>query len=178
MPVIIDAPVRYGPLEIAGKPATIYGDEVTVGQTAPAFTGVVDGWKPVEPLQDSMGKVIVLLAVPSLDTATCDLETRRFNTEASKVSEDVVVYVISTDFPMAQKRWCGNAGVERVLPVSDVLETDFSLKYGLLIKERRYLRRAVFVVDRAGVLRYVAYMPALGVEPDYDDVINAAKGLL
>ncbi len=51
-------------------------------------------------------------------------------------------------------------------------------KYGLLIKERRILRRAVFVVDRDGVLTYVAYMRHNGLEPDYDEVIAAAKAVL
>ena len=62
--------------------------------------------------------------------------------------------------------------------VSDVLDTEFALKYGLLIKERRWMRRAIFIVDREGILRYVAYMPKLGIEPDYDEVIAAAKALL
>jgi len=178
MPVIIDAPVREGPLEIAGKPATIYGTEVAVGQPAPTFTVVKDGWAPVNPIEESKGKVRIIAAVPSLDTETCDIETRRFNKEASELSDDIIIYIISTDFPFAQKRWCGAAGVERVTTLSDVLETDFGLKYGLLIKERRFLRRSVFIIDREGVLRYVAYMPKLSVQPDYDAVIAAAKELI
>ena len=79
---------------------------------------------------------------------------------------------------MAQKRWCGAAGVDKVKVVSDVLETDFGLKYGLVIKERRYLRRSVFIIDRDGKLTYVNYLPTLGQEPNYDEVINAAKEAL
>jgi thiol peroxidase len=116
--------------------------------------------------------------VPSLDTDTCDRETRRFNEEAAKLDEDIVIYTISTDFPMAQKRWCGAAGVDKVKVVSDVLEAEFGLKYGLLIKERRYLRRAVFIVGRDGRLTYVNYLPTLGQEPDYAEVINAAREAL
>jgi thiol peroxidase len=47
-----------------------------------------------------------------------------------------------------------------------------------LIKERRYLRRAVFIVDREGTLVYVNYLPNLGDEPDYDEVIAAAKAVV
>jgi len=108
----------------------------------------------------------------------CDRETRRFNEEAAKLGDDIVIYTISTDFPMAQKRWCGAAGIDKVKVVSDVLEADFGIKYGLLIKERRYLRRAVFIVGRDGKLTYVKYMPVLGQEPDYDEVINQAKSAL
>jgi len=170
--------VRNDFFKIGDNFATILGDDVKVGQVAPEFTSVVPGWTTVNPLQESKGKVIILSAVPSLDTETCDRETRRFNEEAAKLSDDIVIYTISTDFPMAQKRWCGAAGVDKVKVVSDVVDTDFGLKYGLVIKERRYLRRSVFVVGRDGKLTYVNYLPVLGQEPDYDEVINAAKAAL
>ena len=170
--------VRNDFFKLGDKFVTILGDDVKVGDTAPEFTSVVPGWGTVNPLQESKGKVIILSAVPSLDTDVCDRETRRFNEEASKLSDDIVIYTISTDFPMAQKRWCGAAGVERVKVVSDVVETDFGLKYGVLIKERRYFRRSVFIVGRDGKLIYVKYLPILGEEPNYDEVINAAKEAL
>lgn len=170
--------VRTDVFKLGDKFATLLGDEVKVGDKAPEFSSVVPGWGTVNPLEASKGKVIVLSAVPSLDTDTCDRETRRFNEEAAKLDEDIVIYTISTDFPMAQKRWCGAAGVDRVRVVSDVLDADFGLKYGILIKERRYLRRAVFIVGRDGHLTYVNYLPTLGTEPDYDEVINAAREAL
>ena len=170
--------VRNDFFKLGDKFATILGDDVKVGDVAPEFTSVVPGWAPVNPLQESKGKVIILSAVPSLDTEVCDRETRRFNEEASKLSDDIVIYTISTDFPMAQKRWCGAAGVDKVKVVSDVLETDFGLKYGLLIKERRFFRRSVFIVGRDGKLTYVKYLPVLGQEPDYDEVIAEAKKAL
>jgi thiol peroxidase len=108
----------------------------------------------------------------------CDRETRRFNEEAAKLSDDIVIYTISTDTPMAQKRWCGAAGVDKVKVVSDVVDTEFGLRYGVLIKERHYLRRSVFIVGRDGRLTYVKYLPTLGNEPDYDEVISAAKKVL
>jgi thiol peroxidase len=170
--------VRTDVIKLGEKFATLLGDDVKVGQTAPEFTSVIPGWTPVNPIQESKGKVIILSAVPSLDTDVCDRETRRFNEEASKLSDDIIIYTISTDFPMAQKRWCGAAGVDKVKVVSDVLETDFGLKYGLVIKERRYLRRSVFIVGRDGKLTYVNYLPVLSQEPDYDEVIDAAKEAL
>jgi len=170
--------IRTDVFKLGDKFATLLGDEVRVGQVAPEFTSVISGWATVNPLQESKGKVIIISAVPSLDTEVCDRETRRFNEEAAKLGEDIVIYTISTDFPMAQKRWCGAAGVERVKVVSDVLETDFGLKYGLLIKERRFLRRSVFIVGRDGKLTYVNYLPTNGEEPNYDEVIVAAKKAL
>jgi thiol peroxidase len=170
--------VRNNFFKLGDKFATIIGDDVKVGEPAPEFTAVVPGWGTVNPLHESKGKVIILCAVPSIDTETCDIETRRFNEEATKLSEDIVIYVVSTDFPFAQKRWCGAAGVDRVRLVSDVVNAEFGEKYGTLIKERRYLRRSVFIVDRTGKLVYVAYMPHLGVEPNYAEVIEAAKAAL
>lgn len=170
--------VRNNVFKIGDNFVTLLGDEVEVGQAAPEFTSVLPGWATVNPLQESKGKVIILSAVPSLDTDTCDRETRRFNVEAAKLSEDIVIYTISTDFPMAQKRWCGAAGVDKVKVVSDVIDAEFGIKYGILIKERRYLRRSVFIVGRDGKLTYVNYLPTLGTEPDYDEVIAAAKKAL
>lgn len=170
--------VRTDVFKLGEKFATLLGDEVKVGDPAPEFTSVAPGWGTVNPLQESKGKVIILSAVPSLDTDTCDRETRRFNEEAAKLGDDIIIYTISADFPMAQKRWCGAAGVDRVKVVSDVVEAEFGLKYGILIKERRYLRRSVFIVGRDGKLTYVNYLPALSVEPNYEEVIEAAKKAL
>ena len=103
------------------------------------------------------------------------IQIEAFNEEAAKLPENVVVLTVSLDLPFAQKRWCAAAGVDRVKVVSDVVDAEFGLKYGVLIKERRYLRRAVFIVGRDGKLTYVNYLPTLGQEPDYDEVINAAK---
>jgi thiol peroxidase len=170
--------VRSDFFKLGDNFVTIIGDDVKVGDDAPEFTSVVPGWGMVNPLLESKGKVVILSAVPSLDTETCDRETRRFNVEASKLSDDIIIYTISTDFPMAQKRWCGAAGVDKVKVVSDVVDAEFGEKYGVLIKERRYFRRSVFIVGRDGKLTYVNYLPTLGQEPNYDEVINAAKEAL
>lgn len=164
--------------KLGDKFATVVGDDVKVGDPAPAFTAAGLDWKPVNPIAESKGKVIILSAVPALDTKVCDRETRRFNEEASRLGDDIVIYTVSTDPPPTQKRWCGAAGIDRVKVVSDVVETEMGEKYGLLVRERRNLRRAVFVVDRSGRLTYAAYMQHNGLEPDYDEVIEAAKAAL
>ena len=169
---------RSGLIQVGGKDATIIGDDVQVGQTAPDFSAHALDWSTVRGLGDTEEKVRIIAAVPSLDTDTCDRETRRFNQEAASLGEDIVIEVISTDLPYAQKRWCGAAGVDRLMVLSDHMTTDFGEKYGCLIKERRTLRRAVFVVDRQGKIIYAAYMLALGVEPDYEEVLEAARAAL
>jgi thiol peroxidase len=112
-----------------------------------------------------------------LDTEVCSIETRRFNQEAAGLGGDVVIVTVSMDLPFAQKRWCGAAGVDRVVTLSDHRDASFGMAYGVLIKEVRLLARAVFVVDRAGVVRYVQLVPELGREPDYEAALAAVRAL-
>ena len=169
---------RFGLIQAGGKDATVVGDDIEVRQTAPDFSVHTLDWSVVRGLADTKGKLRIIAAVPSLDTNVCDRETRRFNQEAAGLSEDIVIEVISTDLPYAQKRWCGAAGVDQVMVLSDHMTAEFGEKYGCLIKERRILRRAVFVVDREDRVSYAAYMPALGIEPNYEDVLEAARSAL
>ena len=128
--------------------------------------------------QPSSGKVRIIAAVTSLDTSVCDMETRRFNTEAAGLGEDVAILTISMDLPFAQKRWCGAAGVDQVTVLSDHRTAEFGNAYGVLIKENRLLARSVFVVDRTGVVRYVQIVDEVGHEPDYDAALKAARELV
>ena len=169
---------RFGLIQVGGKDATVVGDDLTVGMKAPDFTAQAQDWSVVRGLADTAGKVRIIAAVPSLDTDVCDRETRRFNQEAASLSSDIAIEVISTDLPYTQKRWCGAAGVDQVKTLSDHMQVEFGEKYAVLIKERRILRRAVFVVGKDDKLAYVAYMPKLGDEPDYAAVLDAAKRAL
>ena len=169
---------RFGLIKVGGKDATIVGDDIQAGQTAPDFSAHANDWSVVRGLADTAGKVRIIAAVPSLDTDVCDRETRRFNQEAAALGSDIVIEVISTDLPYAQKRWCGAAGVEQVKTLSDHYAAEFGEKYGCLVKERRTLRRAVFVVGRNDKVAYAAYMPSLGEEPKYEEVLAAAKNAL
>jgi len=171
-------PERKGVLQLAGQDATIIGADIRAGDVAPEFIAHTQDWQSIPILASTEGKVRIIAAVPSLETSVCDRETRRFNQEATALSEDIVVIVISTDLPYTQKRWCGAAGIDRVFVVSDHMDAEFGKKYGCLIKERRILRRAVFVVDRNGKVVYADYMPVLGQEPDYEAVLQAARNAL
>ena len=169
---------RFGLIRVGGKDATVIGDDLKVGQAAPDFTAHAQDWSVVRGLADTQGKVRIIAPLPSLDTEVCDRETRRFNQEAAGLDKDITILVLSTDLPYAQKRWCGAAGVDQVRTLSDHMTAEFGEKYAVLIKERRIHRRAVFVVDRAGKLTYVAYMAALADEPKYEEVLAAAKAAL
>jgi thiol peroxidase len=176
--ILLMATERFGLIKVGGKDATVIGDDIQLGQTAPDFTVHAVDWTLVRGLADTRGKVRIIAAVPSLDTDVCDRETRRFNQEAAALGADVMIEVLSTDLPYAQKRWCGAAGVDQVKTLSDHMNAEFGEKYGVLIKERRTLRRAVFVVDRNDRVVYAAYMAALSDEPNYEEVLAAARAAL
>ncbi len=168
---------RKGAVTLRGNPLTLAGREVKVGDKAPDVELLDNELKPVR-ISSYKGKVVVVSSVPSLDTPVCDMETRRFNSEASKLAEDIVILTVSTDLPFAQKRWCGAAGVDKVKTVSDHRETAFGQSYGVLIKELRLLARSIFVIDRNGVVQYVQHVKEVAQEPDYEAVIAAAKKLV
>jgi thiol peroxidase len=157
---------------------TILGEDIKVGQKAPEFKVHAQDWSVVSGLAQTKNKVRIIAAVPSLDTSVCDRETRRFNQEAAALSKDIVILTISMDLPYTQKRWCGATGVEQVMVVSDHLKGDFGKKYAVLLKEAGILRRAVFVINRKGIVTYAAYMPVLGDEPNYNEVLQAANNAL
>jgi len=123
------------------------------------------------------GKVLIISSVPSLDTSVCDTETRRFNEESQRLGDNVAVLTISMDLPFAQKRWCGAAGIKNVRTLSDYRAAAFGETYGVLIDELRLLARAVFVVDRQGIVRYIQIVEEIAHEPDYEAVLKVVKEL-
>jgi thiol peroxidase len=168
---------RSGIITFKGNPMTLLGPELKVGDKAPDFSLVDTTLAPVN-LATYAGKIIIISAVPSLDTPVCDTETRRFNQEAAGLPENVLVLTVSLDLPFAQKRWCGAAGIDRVVTLSDYRERSFGLNYGVLIKELLLLSRCIFIVDAQGVIRYIQQVPEVTSEPDYAAVLDAVKSLL
>jgi thiol peroxidase len=159
-----------------GKPVTLVGQAVKVGQKAPDFEVTANDLSPVK-FSSFAGKVCIIASVPSLDTSVCDMETRKFNEKAAQLGSDVVVLTISMDLPFAQKRWCGAAGIKNIQTLSDYRDASFGNAYGVLIKDLRLLARAVFVVDKKGVVRYLQIVPEIATEPDYDAALKAVKEL-
>ena len=167
---------RSGVITFQGGPLTLIGPALRPGDKAPGFS-VLDGeLKPVS-LKDFAGKTKIISVTPSLDTPVCDLQLRRFNAEAIKLSADTQVFNISMDLPFAISRFCTGAGIDRVKALSDHREASFGASYGVLIKELRLLARAVFVIDKDDVIRYVEIVPEITNQPDYDKALGAAGKL-
>ena len=162
---------------MGGSPVTLVGAELKVGDRMPEISLVGNDMKDVA-LSSYLGKVLIVSAVASLDTSVCDTETRRFNTEAAGLGDEVRILTVSMDLPFAQKRWCGAAGIDRVITLSDHKDAAFGRGFGVLIRERRLLARAVFVVDRSGTVRYIQLVKEVGQEPDYELVLAEARRLV
>ncbi|MEI3553328.1 MAG: thiol peroxidase [Alistipes senegalensis] len=155
----MDHKVTFG-----GKPVTLVGNRCKAGEKAPSFTVIDAALQPV-PSEDFRGKVRIFSVFPSVDTPVCSLQNIRFNREASKLGDDVVVLALSVDLPFAQKRFCAAEGIDRVHVFLDYKELDFGMKYGFVIDELRLLARGVVVVDRDDVVRYVEYVPRSPTNP-------------
>lgn len=168
---------RTGVATFKGNPITLIGPELKVGDQAPDFN-LSKNLLEQSTLSDYAGKVKLISVVPSLDTGVCDAQTRRFNEAASELGDDVIVLTISADLPFAQARWCGAAGVDRVITLSDYRDNSFGKAYGVLIKEFVIDMRSIFVIDQNDVIQYVEYLPEMAEHPNYDQAVEAVKNLL
>jgi thiol peroxidase len=164
---------RKNSVTLKGKPVTLIGPEIKVGQKAPEFNLLDSQMKEVT-LTQSMGKIRLLSVVHSLETPICDEQTKIFEDEAGKYSK-VVVYSVSMDLLFTQARYAKEHNVHNLRILSDHREGSFGTFYGLLIKDLRLLARAVFIIDPDGLVRYAEYVKEVGNAPDYAKAIAALK---
>lgn len=164
-------------ITFGGNPVNLIGEEVKVGEKAKDFVAVNEDLSEFN-LKDHFGKVIVLSAAPSLDTSVCAFQAKRFNEEASKLSEDVQIINITVDLPFAQKRFCEANNIGNTLTVSDYKDRDFGEKYGFMIDEFKLLARGIVVIDKEGIIQHVEYVPEVTNEVDFDRALEAVKKLI
>lgn len=167
---------RTGVAAFKGNPITLIGPELKAGDQAPDFTLNLNLLEEAH-LSDYAGKIKLISVVPSLDTGVCDTQTRRFNEEAADLGDNVVVLTISADLPFAQARWCGAAGVDKVITLSDYKSKSFGQAYGVLIKEFQLDMRSIFVIDANDKITYVEYLSEMSEHPNYEAAIAAVKEL-
>lgn len=158
---------------LRGNPFRLAGPELKAGDTAPDFEAVDSSLQKIN-LEKTGHGVRIFSVVPSLDTPVCDAQTKRFEDESGALT-DVRIYTISMDLPFAQKRWCGNFGINNVSMLSDHLTGSFGEHYGTLIPDLRIESRAIFVLDGANKLRHVEYVKEVGNHPNYEAALSAAK---
>jgi thiol peroxidase len=167
---------RANAVTFKGTPKTLIGPELKAGDKAPEFTCLNSSLEEVS-LSKTPAKARLLSAVPSLDTPVCSLETKKFEERIAALKDKVACYTISLDLPFAQKRYCAAEKIANMQTLSDVHNTSFGQNYGVVLEglPLRLLTRAVFVVDKAGKLTYVEYVPEVTAEPNYDKALEALK---
>ncbi len=167
---------RTGAVVFKGKPVTLLGPELHVGDPAPEFTLTTGDLSTVNPeiLTDEGRHAVLLIVVPSLDTSVCSLESQKFNARLGELPENVRAEVVSMDLPFAQARWCGAQGEIKLGMLSDYRDHSFGLNYGLIIEELGFLARAIVVIGKDRTIEYVQIVPDVSAEPDYDAALKAA----
>ena len=168
--------IRNGAITLKGTPTNLAGPDLKVGDAAPDFNLQNNALEDVS-LNTFAGKTLVIATVPSLDTPVCHAETIKFNQQAEQLT-DTQVLVVSTDLPFGQKRWCGAENVENVVTLSAHRSSEFGETYGVLISGGPFdqcLARAIFVVNKEGVLVHVEYVKEVAEHPDYDAALAAVQ---
>ncbi len=162
--------------KLKGNEVNLSGAELNVGDVAPVVKVVAQDLSEVE-LGGQKGKAQILVVVPSLDTAVCAAETRKFNEEAATI-ENAEVTVVSMDLPFAMGRFCTTEGIENLTVASDFRNKAFAKFYGVLIADGALAGltcRAIFVINASGVITYKEICPEITEEPNYESAIAAAK---
>jgi thiol peroxidase len=169
---------RKGAVTLKGNPLTVEGSPIKVGDSAPNFTAYKGLGDAIEG-QSLSGKIRFISVVPSLDTSICDIQTKRFNEEAQKINgKDVEWLTISIDTPLAQGRWCGAANAKNIKVISDYKDHSFGHAFGVYVKEIGLLQRSIFIIGKDDKVKYVQLVPEITQHPNYDEALDALKGLL
>jgi len=144
-----------------------------VGMSAPDFVLTKTDFTDVS-LKDFGGKKLVLNIFPSIDTPVCATSVRRFNAEAEKLNNTVVLCV-SVDLPFAHDRFCAAEGLQNVIPVSELRRRKFGEDYGVRIIDgplAGLFSRAVVVINEQGKVVYTEQVPEIAQEPNYEAALK------
>ncbi|HPG32677.1 MAG: thiol peroxidase [Lentimicrobiaceae bacterium] len=161
-------------ITLGGNPINTIGNLPVVGSTVPDFKLVKTDLSELS-ADELKGKKVVYNIFPSLDTAVCASSVRRFNSDAGKLNNTVVV-CISKDLPFAHSRFCTTEGLENVVSASDFRTGSFGKSFGVEIIDGPLAglhSRAVVVADENGVVKYAEQVPEIAQEPDYEKALNA-----
>jgi len=169
---------KTGVITMKGKPLTLVGPDIRVGDKAPDFAVLAGDLSEVRLSAFGKDTIKVISVTPSLDTPTCDLQLRRFNHEAGLLPHDVVVLNISMDLPFAVARFCATAEIEKARALSDHRDASFGNAYGILIKELRLLARSIFIIDKDNIVRYKEIVPEQSSPPDFDKALASLHTII
>ncbi len=113
--------------------------------------------------------------MPSLDTPVCQLSTKKFN-DYAKQHADTVILIVAADLPFAMSRFCGDEGLENVVPLSIMRNRNFAKDYGVLIDDgplKGITCRALMVLDENNKVISSELVSEIADEPNYDAALAA-----
>lgn len=169
---------RSGVITFKGNPMTLAGEDLAVGAPAPGFSlHYADAGLQELTLDNLKGKPAIISIVPSLDTPTCAVQTKRFNQELGSLGDKINSVTVSRDLPFAQARFCGAEDVS-MRTASDYQTHAFGSDYGVTIEELKLLTRAVIILDSQGNVAYKEIVAEVTEEPDYDAAMAALRMLV
>ena len=163
-------------ITLKGNPINTSGNLPSVGSKAPDFK-LTKGDLSDTTLKDYAGKKVILNIFPSIDTGVCAASTRKFNAEAAKLN-NAVVLCVSADLPFALNRFCGAEGIKNVVTASDLRNKNFGEAWGVRITDgplAGLLARSVVVLDEKGTVKYTEQVPEIAQEPNYDAALKALQ---
>jgi peroxiredoxin len=154
---------------------------VAKGQHAPDFT-LLDADRKPRKLSEFRGKTVILAFFPGAFTGVCSKEACTLRDSAAQFnSANAQVVGVAVDSSFALKGW---SDVNKLtFPVLSDFDRKVVNEYGVTWKGlggmEGYIsaNRAVFVVDKNGVVQYTWVAPQPGVEPPYEEVTKAAAAL-
>jgi thiol peroxidase len=161
-------------ITLKGNKIHTCGDLPAIGSQAPDFVLTKTDLSDVS-LKDFAGKQIVLNIFPSIDTSVCAASVRKFNEEAEKL-ENTVVLCVSLDLPFAHERFCGAEGLENVISVTELRKRAFGEDYGVRIVDgplAGLFSRAIVILDTNGKVVYTEQVPEIAQEPNYEAALQA-----
>jgi len=163
-------------ITLGGNPINTNGDLPKVGSAAPDFK-LQDADLNDLSLASFKGKKKLLNIVPSLDTPTCALSTKKFNEQATKYPNTVML-IVSADLPFAQKRFCSAENTDKVKSLSMMRSRNFAKDYGVLITDgplAGITARAIVVIDENNKVVHTELVPEIKQEPNYEKALAALK---
>lgn len=163
-------------LAFLGKPVTLVGPKLRIGDPAPEFQVVGPAFAPIT--QANMESCIrLVLTIPSLDAPNCDQVIQHFSTALADLGE-VTLLVASMDLPFTQARWRAATGIEGICLLSDYQYSSLGKAFGVLVEELRLLAPAVFIINERNRIAFSQYVREVTDDPDYTASLSALRSVV
>ena len=147
----------------------------TVGQPAPDFKLMSTDDREIS-LSEFKGRKKVVLAFYPLDfSPVCSVQIPDYDQHHADFEKaDAVVLGISRDSVFAHKAWKEQLGLGSVPLLAD-MNGAAATKYGVYLADKGISGRAIFVIDKAGVLRHAHVEDKLSDRRTAEEVLEMVK---